>query len=111
MTFWNKVKSDMRKGMKQGVSALKEGSNVAFEKAGQVAEVGKTRYQIFLLEQKTEKNFSEIGQRIYDLISENGSKNPLSDPLVKSKLAEAKKLEKKAKILHEKMGTIRKKIA
>ena len=76
-----------------------------------VAEVGKTRYQIFLLEQKTEKNFSEIGQRIYDLISENGSKNPLSDPLVKSKLAEAKKLEKKAKILHEKMGTIRKKIA
>jgi hypothetical protein len=114
MTFWNKVREDMSKGlrtgMKQGVSALKEGSNIAAEKAGQMAEMGKIRYQIFLLEQQIEKNFSEMGSRIYDLI-ESRSKAPLSDGMVKKNLMEAKKLEKKIKLLQGKMEHLRKKAA
>lgn len=115
MTFWNKIREDVSKGlktgMKQGVSVLKEGSNFAAEKAGQMAEMGKVRYQIFLLEQKIEKNFSEMGARIYELIQVNRSRTSLSDGIVKKKLAEAKKLEKKIKILQGKMGQLRKKAA
>jgi hypothetical protein len=99
-----------RTGMQQGVSVLKEGSNIAAEKAGQMAEMGKIRYQIFLLEQKIEKNFSEMGTRLYDLL-EARSKAPLSDGTIKKKVMEAKKLEKKIKVLQNKMGQLRRKVA
>ena len=109
MTLWNKVKTDMKKGMKKGVSVLREGSNVAAEKAGQLAEMGKVRYQIFLLEQKVEKNFSEMGKRIYQLIEEK-VKNPAVDPIVRKGISEAKKLEKKLKTLHDNTALLRKKV-
>ena len=115
MTFWNKFREDvtkgLRTGMQQGVSALKEGSSIAAEKAGQMAEVGKVRYQIFLMEQKTEKTFSEMGARIYELIEVDSAKSPLSDGIVKKKLIEAKKLERKVRILQSKMAQLRKKAA
>ena len=115
MAFWNKVREDvskgLRTGMKQGVSALKEGSNIAAEKAGQMAEMGKVRYQIFLLEQKTEKNFSEIGARIFELAEVGNAKAALADGIVKKKISEAKKLEKKVKNLQSKMAQLRKKAA
>ena len=114
MTFWNKVRKDMsnglRTGMQQGVSVLKEGSSMAAEKAGQMAEMGKLRYQIFLLEQQIEKNFAEIGTRVYELI-EGRSKAPLSDGIIKKKVQEAKRLEKKIKTLQNKMGQMRRKVA
>lgn len=111
MTLWDKVRKDVTKGVRQGVSVLKERSNMAADKAGQLAEVGKVRYQIFLLEQKIEKNFAEMGQRIYELIQENRSKDSLSDAAVKKKLAEAKKLERKSKLLQNKMAGLRQKAA
>ncbi|MDC4225305.1 MAG: hypothetical protein MPW15_13975 [Candidatus Manganitrophus sp.] len=37
------------------------------KKADHLAQIGRLRYQIFLFEQKAEKNFSEIGERIYQL--------------------------------------------
>ena len=103
MTLWNKVKADMKKGMRKGVSALREGSNVAAEKAGKLAEMGKIRYQIFLLEQKAEQNFSKMGKRIYQLIGEK-VKNPVADPIVRKSISEAKQLEKKLKTFHDKMA-------
>lgn len=115
MTFWNKVRQDvtkgLRTGMKQSVSVFKEGSNIAAEKAGQMAELGKVRYQVFLLEQQIEKNFAEIGARIYELVEVGSAKAPHTDGIVRKKLADAKKLEKKVKILQGKMAQLRRKAA
>lgn len=111
MTFWNKMKDDVRQGINQGVSVLKEGSTIAKEKATKMAEMGKVRYQMFLMEQKIEKNFAEIGKRIYELAETDASKAAASDPTIKKMISEAKKLEKKVKVLQNKMASLRKKIA
>lgn len=111
MAFWTKIKGEMKNGMIQGVAALKEGSNLAAEKAGQFAEMGKVRYQIFLIEQQTEKNFAAMGERIYRLIEEEHDKDPVADEMVKQYIAEAKKLGKKLKLFRNKMALLRKKVA
>jgi hypothetical protein len=102
-----KLKKDISREMRGGIPHVKRRPGSVSEKADQLAQVGKLRYQIFLFEQKAEKNFSEIGARIYQLARANGAENPLSDPTIKKKLSDARKIERKLKSLHDKMGQLR----
>ncbi|MCE5195458.1 MAG: hypothetical protein LLF28_08450 [Nitrospiraceae bacterium] len=92
MTLWDKIKKDIKKGIDEGVSTVKQGAAVAVEKAGELAEEGKRRYKIFELKQKIHSNFTELGGKIYDLTI-NKIKNPLNDAKVKSVISSIKKLE------------------
>ncbi len=92
MGLWDRIKKDIKKGINEGVSAVKQGATVAVEKAEELAEEGKRRYRIFELKQKVQSNFTELGGKVYDL-SSKGAKNPLIDTKVKSTISGIKKLE------------------
>lgn len=111
MNSWSKMKEDITREMRQEIPHVKRRPGSVSEKADHLAQIGKLRYQIFLFEQKAEKNFSEIGERIYQLAEENGAKNPISDSIVKKKLADARKIERKLQLLREKMAQLRERAA
>jgi len=92
MGLWDRVKKDVKKGIEEGVAAVKQGATVAVEKAEELAEEGKRRYKIFELKQKVHSNFAELGGKVYDLASKS-AKSPLLDAKVKATMAGIKKLE------------------
>ncbi|MCC6544962.1 MAG: hypothetical protein IT392_10780 [Nitrospirae bacterium] len=91
MDFWQKVKRDVQKGLKDGVEVMKEGVAVAKEKAGEMSDEGKRRYQIFLLKTKVQKEISELGGKVYGLSAK--VKNPMLDSTVKAAITRIKKIE------------------
>lgn len=92
MGLWDRIKKDVKKGIDEGVAAVRQGATVAVGKAEELAEEGKRRYKIFELKQKVQSNFTELGGKIYDLASK-GAKNPFLDAKVKSSISWIKKLE------------------
>lgn len=107
MGSWSKMREDITREMRGEVPRIKRRPGSVSKKADHLAQIGRLRYQIFLFEQKAEKNFSEIGERIYQLTQNNGAKNLVSDPTIKKKLADARKIERKLKSLHDKMAQLR----
>lgn len=107
MNFWEKVKKDLQKGLKEGAHLLKEKAVVVKEKAEELAEEGKKRYKIFDLQTKVQREITELGGRVYDISSK--LKNPMLDKKVKSIIARIKKLETQVtKLEKEKKATPKK---
>ena len=100
MSFWDKVKKDIQKGFKEGMAFVKEGATVVMEKAEELTEEGKKRYNIFELKTKVQKEITELGGKVYDLSSKR--KNPLLDSKVKANISRIKKLELKINRLEAK---------
>lgn len=111
MNAWMKMKEDITREMRGESSRIERRPGSVSEKADHLAQIGKLRYQIFLFERKAEKNFSEIGERIFEWVEANGAKNPVSDPTIKKKLADARKIAQKLKSLHDKMARLRERAA
>ncbi len=110
MDFWQKVKRDVQKGIKEGVEVMKEGVAVAREKAGEMTEEGKRRYHIFLLKTKVQKEISELGGKIYGLSTK--VKNPMLDDKVKATIAKIRKFEAQiVKLEKEAQKSVKKMIA
>jgi peptidoglycan hydrolase CwlO-like protein len=91
MDFWEKIKSDIRKGMREGIVKVKEGVNVAKAKAEELTEEGKRRLNIFETKTKVQKEISELGGRIYSLSQK--VKNPMADKKVNAIISRIKKYE------------------
>lgn len=91
MDFWKKIKSDIQKGLKEGVGIVKEGVTVVREKAEELSVEGKRRLKIFELQTKVQREIAELGGKVYDLSSK--MRNPLLDKKVKAILTRVKKLE------------------
>lgn len=91
MDFWEKIKNDIRKGIKEGAGIVKVGVTVVKAKAEELSEEGKRRLRIFELQTKVQREVSELGGKVYDLSSK--VKNPMLDKKVKAILARVKKLE------------------
>jgi len=67
MGFWDNVNDELKKAMGEGWSAVKEN-----------AKIGKLRLKISSLHRKAEKNFSEIGGKVYEMANRTGETgNPL----------------------------------
>lgn len=91
MDFYQKVKKDLQRGLKEGIAVVKEGAAVVKEKVEELTEEGKRQYNIFLLKTKVQKEIADLGGRIYDLSAK--LKNPMVDRKVKAMIARIKKLE------------------
>jgi len=67
MGFWDNVNDELKMAMGEGWSAVKEN-----------AKIGKLRLKISSLHRKAEKNFSEIGGKVYEMANRTGEAgNPL----------------------------------
>ncbi len=91
MDFWDKVKADIQKGLKEGAAIVRQGVTVVKEKAEELTDEGKKRLRILDLKMKVQGEVSELGGKIYDLSSR--VKNPMLDKKVKAVISKIKKLE------------------
>jgi hypothetical protein len=91
MDFWEKVKRDVQKGIREGLVFVREGVAVVKEKAEELTGEGKRRIKLFEFKTKVQKEMSELGGRVYSLDSKN--KNPMQDKKVKTSIGKIRKLE------------------
>lgn len=91
MDFWQKIKSDVRKGIKEGIGIVREGVTVVKTKAGELTDEGKRQLRIYELKTKVQREIAELGGKVYSVSSK--MKNPMLDNKVKAVMARIKKLE------------------
>lgn len=102
MDFWKKVKKDLRTGIREGITYIKEGAEVAKEKAregagvakekaGEFTEEAKRKYKIYDLKAEVKRWMAELGGKVYEL-SEKGKK-PMQTASVQATIKRIKKLE------------------
>jgi len=70
-TLWDTIK----KGLKDGAKIAKEGVYVAADKAEELSKKGKVKIEISNIKRKIEKNFTELGGKVYHLIQEEKVEN------------------------------------
>lgn len=109
MSFWEQVKKDLKKSSKEVMSALKEGATVVKEKAGELTDEGKRKYNIYDLKSKVHKEIGELGGAVYDLSSK--VKNPMLDTKVTAIISKIKKLELQISKIEGKKETAAKKVS
>lgn len=83
MSFWDKVRSDLKKGLDGGVALLKEGSAQVVTSVDKIAEVGLKQFQLLEQKVKIQGYFTRLGKRIYELARVEG-KDPLKDEKVQA---------------------------
>lgn len=91
MDFWEKIRIDIQKGIKEGVGLVKEGVSVVRGAAEELTEEGQKKLRLFGLKTKVHQEISELGGRVYDLRKK--TKNPMSDSKVKAILSRIERIE------------------
>jgi hypothetical protein len=108
MGFWENVKKDLQKGLKEGMDFVREGATIVKVKAEELTEEGKKRIKVFDLKTKVQREISELGGKVYDLSSK--MKNPMIDSKVKAGIARIKKLEAQIAKIEGKIKVTSKKV-
>ena len=101
--FWKRVK----KALQESAEVIKETAISVAEKTQEATEIGRLRIQIMGLNRDAEKNFAEIGGRVYELI-EKGTKDVLSDEELRKLIDKAKQYEEKIAKAEEKLKSLSK---
>ncbi len=109
MGFWDKLKKDIKKGIDEGLEALKESTEVLKNRAGTVTDDIKKKVKVFELRQKIQAQLTELGGLIYD-ISADKRKNPMRDEKVQKLIEKIKKLDDQVKKLEGKIEQAAKKV-
>jgi hypothetical protein len=89
MIFWRKIKTDVEKGVTDGLAAIRG-------TAERLTEDGKRWYRAFELKNTVHKQISDLGGLVYELSRK--SKDVMADPKVKAAIEKIRKMEEK--ILH-----------
>lgn len=96
-SLFDKIKKDVKKGIEEGIAAVKQGANVVSEKMSELTAEGKRQYKIFDLKSKIQSQMTELGGRTYDVL--NGQQSPAADNKIKSAFVKIKKLEQQLRKL------------
>ena len=89
-SFWESV----RKGLEEGVSAVKRGASVAKEMTEDTVKLSKLRYGIHGLRDEIKGMFAEVGGRVFDAIEEGKMAVP-KDARVKELIGEIREHRKR----------------
>jgi len=87
-SLFDKIKKDVKKGIEEGIAAVKEGASVVSEKMGELTAEGKRQYKMFDLKAKIQSQMTELGGRAYDVL--DSKKSPAADSRVKAVYAKIK---------------------
>jgi len=90
-SLFEKIKKDVKKGIGEGVSALKDGADSFYGKVDEIKAAAKRQYKIFDLKTKIQDQMTKLGGRVYDVYNSNKSID--EDKKVKAAFAQIKKLE------------------
>jgi len=89
--LFDKIKKDVKRGIEEGIAAVKEGASVVSEKMGELTAEGKRQYRMFDLKSKIQNEMTVLGGRAYDVL--DSKKSPAADSKVKALFVKIKKLE------------------
>ncbi|OQX86363.1 MAG: hypothetical protein B6D63_00025 [Candidatus Latescibacteria bacterium 4484_7] len=97
-TLWEKVKKNLR-----------DWYGTAYEKTDEIARIGKKKIEIVGINRAIEKRLSELGGRVYDLISsQNKPEEVAEDDKVKELVDKIRELEEQLKLKEREIETIKK---
>lgn len=96
MSFWDKVNENIKRAVDEGVVAIKEGAKVASEKGGEVAKVGKLKFEAYNKHKEAQKKLAKLGGMVFDM-AKPPFENPLCDPEVMKVIESIKEAEKEVK--------------
>ena len=92
-TLWDTIK----KGIKDGAKIAKDGAHIAAEKAEILSRKSKVMIEISNIKRKIEKNFTELGGKVYHLIQEEKVENVAEKDEIKKLLDTISALEEDMK--------------
>ena len=98
---WTELKGDLETGFREGIVALKKGAMVARKRASDLTEEGMRQYKLIALKTKMHNGFSDLGARVYCLVTEKGLKNPAADTKVKDITVQLKRYEAEISLLEK----------
>jgi hypothetical protein len=70
MSNWEKIKEDLKIGIKEGMAAMKAGAEIVKGKTGELTEEGKRRYKLHNLRHEVKDEMAELGARVFALANE-----------------------------------------
>lgn len=109
MVFWKKVKRDIQRGIKEGVSYVTEGATAVKKRVKRLTKERKNIIKLYELQSQVQKEMAELGGRIYDLSSKK--KNPMLDRKVQTISARINRLEAKIARLENRIKKAPKKVS
>ncbi len=102
MGFLDKLKRDIKKGIDEGLEALKESTEVLKSRAEHVTEDLKSKVKVFELKQKIQAQLTELGGLVYE-ISGDKRKNPMRDEKVQKVLQRINRMQEQVDKLEGKI--------
>ena len=82
---------------------IKDGAALSIEKIEEVSRIGKLKIEEFTAKRKIERNFIDMGERVFELIQDKKEAEIAADILVKSLVANIIKLQEELDVITEKM--------
>ena len=82
-TLWDSIK----KGIIDSAKIAKEGAHIAAEKAEELGKKSKVMLEISNVKRKIEKNFTELGGKVYHLVQEEKVKDVFGKDEIKEVLS------------------------
>ena len=86
---------------------IREGIDTVVEKTEELTKMGKIKVDIINVKRNIEKNFSELGGRVYHIIVEENSTKIAGDQEVKELIECIKILEKELAIKNEELNNVK----
>lgn len=99
---WEKIKKDLQEGLEKGMAAMKQGVIVVQKKAEELTEEGKRQYKVLTLKARIHEAITDLGAKVYVIMSGAKVKNPALDAGIKDDMARIKDLEEQIAIFEGK---------
>jgi len=96
---WETIKKDLQEGLEKGVAAMKQGAIVVQKKAEILTEEGMRQYKVLTLKARIHEAITDLGAKVYSLMSSTKVKNPALNTAVKDVMVRIKDLEEQISIL------------
>jgi ABC-type glutathione transport system ATPase component len=107
---WEMIKKDLQEGLEKGMAAMKQGAIVMQKKAEELTEEGKRQYKVLTLKARIHEAITDLGAKVYILMSSTKVKNPARNAGVKDVMVRIKDLEEQISILEGKGSAARPKV-
>jgi len=104
---WETIKKDLQEGLEKGKAAMKQGAIVVQKKAEELTEEGKRQYKVLTLKARIHEAITDLGAKVYAIMSSTKVKNPAHDTGVKDVMVRIKDLEEQISIFEGKGNTAR----
>ncbi|MFC1492912.1 hypothetical protein ACFL6O_03060 [candidate division KSB1 bacterium] len=101
-TLWDNIK----KGLMDSAKMAKEGAHIAAEKAEELGKKSKIMIDISNVKRKIEKDFTELGGKVYHLVQEENVKDVSGNEEVQALMKSIKEHEEELDLKHKEMDEI-----